>query len=281
MLARGFVFASAPAVCLSPLANASRSLGRVTRGLLYIHVVLVVASILLYLKIRQHFSTNLPDPLAPRLVTFVYEGCLCSVHRGDANIATLAFPGLGVTVDRMASQSFMRPFADASVLYFQPRGLGKSGFVLDFGVESLLEDALNCYLLFVRQFGKNVGRRYFVGFSLGCFMAMQLMASVPCQVDRLMCVGAMFDCRGMSGTYQTLASLLGIRTDGFVGRSATPVSILHAVDDKLSSVSEGRRLRDACAKAGREVTFMELTGGHSDFEISEEQQETLRGEFGG
>ncbi len=277
VMQRAFLWASLPVVCIAPLHGV---VGRRARTLLWMHVCVVLLMVALYAYARVAYGRNLPDPPADALAAtgrervFDHRGCrvLCYEPLRPAVRRLLVFPGLRVGVRRMMREPCVRLFLeDSQIVCFQVRGIGDSDRMVDLSAESMLEDALGMLPLFDALTSSELPSE-FVGYSLGTFVCMQLLANawrVPSVSSprRALLVGGMFEGALLPPDFKVLALALEISNAAHVAASSTPLFIVHARDDALIPVDEAVQLHDACRRVGRRAELVVCEGSHNDYAL--------------
>lgn len=281
MLDRMFIWWSVPSIGILTLLRAP-GCGR-QRRLFWFHQVVTMLLVATYVLCRMKYSRNFFDR---QLVTggqsreFKRYGCQMLHHRPDQVVRrrVIAFPGLGISVRRMLQEPAMRPFvSDSEVLCFQCRGLGESDWVLDLDARSMLDDALNALRVFDETTLNPDVRTIFVGYSLGCFVSMQLLSHPLGGSSCEHCVLVNGMCTGSRSVmhFRVFAKLLSATVEGHVAGSSVPVTLLHAEDDVTIPIQEAEDFMRECAKHARPVRLLKCAGDHSEYQLSDEHIKIL------
>jgi pimeloyl-ACP methyl ester carboxylesterase len=239
----------------------------------------------LYLTVRNIWGVNhkdLPKQIKSKFTQeFFFKGCKFLVHQPirKTKRRILLFPGLGISVRRMLQESCMDGFLeDSEIVCFQIRGLGESEWFVDLCSKSMLEDALNVMNLFESTTDKTI-KTLFVGYSLGCFVAMQAMAYVKqlhVRCDNIILVNGMCSGNTMISHFKIFAMLLGINIKPFLKRSEVPITLLHAKNDITIPLAEAQELKEECDRINRPCTLLTCEGTHGCYTLSNELTSYLR-----
>tara|TARA_Y100000992_G_scaffold256464_1_gene189975 strand:- start:3721 stop:4587 length:867 start_codon:yes stop_codon:yes gene_type:complete len=285
MLQRAFLWTTVPVVflLLCDLVGA-----RLARKLLAVHVALAVCAAHAYVGARLFFARDVvhsqPDAPPPGACReFMHHGCKMMHYAPPAAAVRrlLVFPGLGVSVRAMLGTPCMRPFlVDSEICCFQPRGIGASDYAVDFTCESMLDDAVHALGAFVEATDGHLPAS-FVGYSLGCFVSMQLLSNLPWRFPafecrRILLVNGMYRCDAMCAKFKALSRLLNVTVEPLVDGSRVGVVIVHARDDRTISIKESAQLKSRCDRVGRQADFLVCEGGHAKYTLTKEAQAHLR-----
>ncbi len=253
---------------------------------LRIHIFLSLIFAALYSTIRYHFGKNFRDLPSPsyrvsRTTEFSSKGCKMlffkPVEKSKRRI--LLFPGLGISVRRMLEQPCMQPFVDDSeIVCFQIRGIGESCWDVDIASDSMLEDALHAATVFDQLTDGNL-KTLFVGYSLGCFVSMQLLSHIwttNTKCDNILLVNGMYDSQNMIQQYKIMSMLLGVVVQPHVKKSSVPITILHAKDDETIFLQEAIDLQNECMSIGRSCHLFICDGTHSHYSLTEQTFSALK-----
>jgi predicted esterase len=282
MLDRMFIWWSVPSIGIITLLRAP-GCGRQQRRLFWFHQVVAMILLSTYLLCRMKYSRNFVDRqqfLGGQSREFKRFGCKMLHHRPATRCRRriLAFPGLGISVRRMLQEPVMGPFlSDSEVLCFQCRGLGESDRVLDLNARSMLDDGLNALRVLHETLDPDV-RTIFVGYSLGCFVSMQLLSHpLGGGCEHAVLVNGM--CNGDFTVlhFRVFARLLNATVDRHVAGSRVPVTLLHAEDDVTIPIQEAEEMIRICAEVGRPARLLKCAGDHSEYQLSDEHKKVLLG----
>ena len=156
--------------------------GRVTNVLIWMHVFLCAVAHVLYCYFRAVYARNLLEPslddeYVQRTHEFYTAGCKMLLYRPrSARRRVLLFPGLSVSVRRMLREPGVRMLLpDTEILCFQVRGLGESDLCVDISTTTMLQDSVAAYGEYMCRTNDALPSM-FVGYSLGTFVAMQLVS---------------------------------------------------------------------------------------------------------
>jgi len=291
VLQRAFVWSVLPVVCIASL----NGVGKRARTLLWIHIFIVLSLAMAYAYARVTYGRNLADPPIDALAAiggervFDHRGCrvLCYEPRKPAVRRLLVFPGLRVGVRRMMLEPCMAMFLeDSQIVCFQVQGIGDSDRMVDLSSSSMLDDALGMLPLFDELTDTRLPSE-FVGYSLGTFVCMQLLANawrVPSvrEPRRAILVGAMFDGALLPADFKVLSLALEISNESLVSASRVPLYIIHARDDKLIPVDEAMQLYAACQRVRRRAEIVVCEGSHGAYRLDARTKVALaRGEGDG
>lgn len=287
VLEQSFFLYSVPFVCLLPLLSSGNATRRTTKKILWIHLFLSVTFVCCYVFVRKKFGENFADksdfiskPIYNQYVNeFHYKKCKMLHFRPSVSVRRiLLFPGLGISVRQMMQETCMLPFLnDSEVLCFQIRGLGESGWDVDLSAKSMLQDALNAVEVFA-SITKSEDRSLFIGYSLGCFVGMQLLSHLPkthVVCNNILLVNGMYDGKNMVSKYKILSSLLHVTVKPHVCKSTVPITIIHSKSDATISISEAIDLKRECDSIKRRVQLFVMEGGHSHYTISDKIKSRL------
>lgn len=283
MLQKVFFLWSLPFMYLTPFSY-QRGTKRYTNVILKVHILLSLIFLVIYTLGRGYFCRNikdLPMRIKSSLITeFTRNGCKMlffqPVRKKKRRI--LLFPGLGISVRRMLQEACMQPFIeDSEIVCFQVRGLGESDWDVDVGADSMLQDALNAVSVF-DSMTENI-QTLFVGYSLGCFVSMQLlshcwMTNVRC--DNVLLVNGMYKSEHMVPRFKLLTSLMGVTVQPHLNTCDVPITLLHAEHDTLIYPQESIELHQACRSIGRRCQLIICDGDHNKYRLSDETKSILR-----
>ena len=270
MLDRAFLWWSVPLVGLLPLQHSKQG-----KRLLWIHLFLTLMLSSAYVYCRLRFGKNHPELgiiIKGRQRIFSRKGCqmLHFQPLSPASRRILLFPGLGISVTRMLQEPCMAPLLHTSeILCFQVRGIGDSDFMVDLSASTMLDDAIQAaYTLSVET--NNELPTLFAGYSLGCFVSMQLLSNtwrIPLFKEpyRILLVNGMHTGDLVVSHFRIFSALLGISVAPHVAQSSVPITLLHAFDDKTIPYEEARSLKRHCEQVGREVELIPCHGTHSKY----------------
>lgn len=280
-LERMFFVWALPFVVLSPWSG----IRKYTAAALKVHILLCLSLLLVYVALRRTYGRNLED-LPKRIRSggvseFSANGCrmLLSEPAREEKRRILLFPGLGISVRRMLQEACMDGFVkDSRILCFQVRGLGESDWDVDISSKSMLEDSLHAARVFASMTDGSV-RTLFVGYSLGCFVSMQLLShleatGVTC--DNILLVNGMCSGERVVPHFRLFSSLLGVNVRPHLRRSDVPITALHAEDDQTVPIGEAAEMKAACDAIGRRCTVLRCGGSHSHYVVHPDTRTLLR-----
>lgn len=283
MLETAFLFWSVPFIYLLPWSH--KKLKRYTYSILKLHILLSVSLAMLYVWIRSKYCANFKDLSQPvrsnGVREFYSNGCRMLLFKPirPSKRRILLFPGLGISVRRMLQESCMSAFVDDSeIVCFQIRGIGESEWCVDLCAKSMLEDAQNAYVVFDSLTNGDL-KTLFVGFSLGCFVSMQLLGSramICRKCDNVLLVNGMCSGHKMVFHFKMFAKLLSVNVKPYLRSSDVPITILHAKDDVTIPIDESIEMKEECDLIGRSCQILTCEGDHGRYEISNDTQAILR-----
>lgn len=291
MLASVFLLTSVPLVLLLPLRQhrTHQVWRRRVDTIIWIHACTCVAIAMVYTIARLVHAPNTHEPSCEHAMKHgkytqdMVNGCRVLHYRPQHRAAVrrlLLFPGMHVSVCRMLHEECVKAFLpDAEIVIFQVRGLGDSHHLVDFSASSMLEDALNTLSFFEAVTDRNLACE-FLGFSLGCFVSMQLLSQAwrcghALTCERIILVNGMYDGQHMAPKLRLFAKLLGISTAPHVPLSDVPVSILHARRDATIPLVEAYDMQRACRLRGRSVRLYVCDGTHTKYVVDKHAAEFL------
>jgi len=261
-----------------------KGIKRYTNAVLKLHFYLSLIFVVTYILARNHFSRNLRDlPVqikSSSITEFSRNGCKMLYFQPvrEKKRRILLFPGLGISVRRMLQETCMQPFIeDSEIVCFQVRGLGESDWDVDIGTDSMLQDALNAVSVF-DSMTENI-KTLFVGYSLGCFVSMQLLSysrltNVKC--DNILLVNGMYTSEHIVARFKVVTSLMGISVQPHLNKCDVPITLLHAAHDGIVYMQESIELNQACRSIGRRCQLLSCDGNHSNYRLSDETTSILR-----
>ena len=272
---RLFTWTSVPValiVCLRPMSRRGYGVA------LWIHVCLCLIAWGVYAFMRYTYSFNKADPggdaTTQRCVEYDHRGCRVIEYTPPSRPRRriLAFPGLMISVRRMLREPCIVPFLDDSIVVcYQTRGFGDSDLFVDLSTQTMAEDSLSQYLNF--ELRTESLPTFFVGYSLGSFLALQLLSNErfggDCRLAVL--VNGFFDCTHIYQTFRLMTSLMGISNADLVGRSRVPILAVHSRGDVTVQPSESARLVRACRRLTppRPVDRLLVEGDHAHYHFGD------------
>lgn len=157
---------------------------------------------------------------------------------------------------------------DSEILCFQVRGIGNSDLMVDLSASTMLDDSIQAAYTLITH--TNELPTLFVGYSLGCFVSMQLLSNIwriPSfrDPDRIFLVNGMHTGDLLVSHFRLFSSLLGCTVAPHVAQSSVPITILHALDDKTIPFREAESLQTHCQQLGRDVELFTCQGTHSSY----------------
>ena len=157
---------------------------------------------------------------------------------------------------------------DSEILCFQVRGIGNSDLMVDLSAGTMLDDSIQAAYTLITH--TNELPTLFVGYSLGCFVSMQLLSNIwriPSfrDPDRILLVNGMHTGDLLVSHFRLFSSLLGCTVSPHVAQSSVPITILHALDDKTIPFREAESLQTHCQQLGRDVELIKCRGTHSNY----------------
>ena len=277
ILDRLFLWSSVPVafICFTkPLNN------RGFKTALWIHICISVLAWVMYVYIRYTYSFNKADPgsdvYTTRCVEYKHNGCgvIEYMPPRPPRRRILVFPGLMVSVRKMIREECILPFLDDSVVIsFQVRGFGDSDLLVDISTQSMCDDCISQYYNFEQRTDKTLPV-FFIGYSLGTFLSMQLLSNSRFRgiCEKIVLVNGLFECKNVVSSLRTLAHILQVGNKQFVHKSRVPIFIIHSRNDTTVSPSESIELIKECRDV-RSVEYMICDGNHSSYKLSAVQKE--------
>ena len=179
----------------------------------------------------------------------------------------------------------------ASVIVFDYRSYGRSnGNDTNLSIDNLNKDAESIWKYTINEFGINPNDISIVGESIGCTIAIELVANISKMYDSEFYPHSII----LNCPIYSLESLLQKYKLGFIGKMVsyltheyqsnisiqyinhiTKIIIAHSIHDKIIPYTEGYKLYEEVSKVHPKVKFINLTGSHNHLGLTDDYIYTL------